>query len=116
MKRLNFDEFVTMVNGIDAPNQRLGIFNVKINNCHKRYEFHKLKVTASNNPNITGFSLNHYGWFAELPKQNFKKSRFHDDEDVCIHIERSEFDYAYKVNNFQEISVITKNFSLQINW
>ena len=116
MEKITFDEFVQLIATIPQPNQRLGIFNIKINNCQKRYEFHSLKVNYSNNPDVTGFGLNHYGWFAALPKQSFKRSRFHDEEDVSIGINRDEFEYAYKVENFNEIGVSCKTFTLQINW
>lgn len=115
MKKLTFDQLRELIDTIPQPTQRLGIFKVKINNYNKRYEFHSLKVSASYNPDVQGFSLNHYGWLG-LPKQKYHRSKFHDEEDVAIHLERSEFEYAYKVENFNEISIITKKFNLQVNW
>lgn len=116
MKQITFDEYVSLIDTIPQPAQRLGIFNIKINNNNKRYEFHSLKVNFASRKDLTGFGLNHYGWYKHLPKQSFKRSKFHDEEDVDIDIWRNEFMYAYKVANRNEIGVMTKNFQLQINW
>lgn len=115
MKKLTFDQFKDLMNGIDAPAQRLGIFNVKINNWHKRYYFTNLKINALNNPDLCGFGLNHYGWLG-LPKQDYKQSKFHDEEDVSIYINRNEFEYAVKTENFNEVNIMMKTWHAQINW
>mgnify|MGYP001554622989 CR=1 FL=1 len=115
MKKLTFDEFKDIVDAIDTPAQRLGIFRVKLANCGKRYYWESLKVSTSYNSDIYGFSLNHYGWM-NLPKQQFLRSQFHDEEDVCIDIERDKFLYAIKTDGFNEIQLSMKTWWAQINW
>lgn len=115
MKKLTFDEYKELISSIEVPAQRLGIFRVKINNFNKRYYFECLKESASNNPDSTGLSLNHYGWL-NLPKQRYFRSKFHDEEDVAISIDRHEFQYAYKVERFNEIDLVMKTWTAQINW
>jgi len=115
MKKLTFDQFKEIMNSIEVPAQRIGIFRIKINNNNKRYYFTGLKINASYNDNMFGFGLNHYGWLG-LPKQSFKRSQFHDEEDVSIEVSRDIFQYAYKTEGFNEMSVSTKTWTAQINW
>jgi|ERR1035437_7759142 hypothetical protein len=109
---VNFEKFKNIIRSVDVPAQRLGIFNVKINNRGKKYDFHCLKESITNNEDNFGFSLNHYGWEI-LPKQKYKKSKFHDEEDVCIDICKDEFIDAI-VNHQNEILLKTKYFTALI--
>lgn len=113
MKNLNFDELVDFIKSIESPTQRLGIFNVSINNKGKKYEFINLKPTHTNNKDFCGFSLNHYGWL-NLPMPKYKKSKFHDEEDVSVWFERVEFISATLEGKLLKIK--TKNFNTIITW
>jgi hypothetical protein len=113
MYHMTFDEFVKEVDSIPVPAQRLGIFRVQLNNRGKVYDFHNLKQTMSGNKDVTGFSLNHYGWLS-LPKPKYKSSKVHDSEDVSIDISRDEFISAEKENN--SIQLETKTFKALITW
>lgn len=115
MTKLTFDEYKELISSIEAPKQRIRIFKVKINNFNKRYYFEGLKINANGNPDIAGLGLNHYGWL-NLPGQRYIQSKFHDEEDVCIDIWRHEFQYAYKVERFNEIGLVMKTWTAQINW
>lgn len=115
MDKLTFDEYRLLIESIPAPAQRIGIFSVKINNFNKRYYFEGLKTSAHSTENRCGLSLNHYGWLG-LPKQRYNQSKFHDEEDVAIEILKDEFKYAYKVKNFNEIGLVMKTWTAQINW
>lgn len=61
----------------------------KIRNNNRRYFFERLKPSVSYNPNCCGVSLNH-----TFQRQMTKRSRFHDEEDVCISFDRAEFQNA----------------------
>lgn len=115
MKELTYGEFKELVDAIPVTAQRLGIFRVKLVNCGKRYYWESLKVSASYNPDSYGFSLNHYGWL-NLPKQPFKRSQFHDEEDVSIDIDRDKFLWASKTEDRNEIHLSMKTWWAQINW
>lgn len=112
---LSFDEFKAFIHSIEAPAQRLGIFRLQIKNRGKEYDFDRLKETATFNEDNCGFSLNHYGWM-NLPKQNYKRSKFHDEEDVCIDIDRAEFVKANKVPDNNEIILEMKNWYAIVSW
>jgi hypothetical protein len=112
---MNFDELKTFVGLIPAPDQRMGIFRVQINNKGRRYDFHSLKENASSNENVFGFGLNHYGWM-NLPKQQFKQSKFHDEEDVSIHINKSEFVNADLSKLSNTLTIEMKNWSAVVTW
>lgn len=112
---LSFDEFKAFIHSIEAPTQRLGIFRVQIKNRGKEYDFDRLKETATFNEDNCGFSLNHYGWL-NLPKQNYKRSKFHDEEDVSIDIDRTEFVKANKVPDNNEIILEMKSWYAIVSW
>jgi hypothetical protein len=112
---LSFDEFKAFIHSIEAPAQRLGIFRLQIKNRGKLYDFDRLKETATFNEDNCGFSLNHYGWM-NFPKQNCKRSKFHDEEDVSIDIDRSEFVKANKVPDNNEIILEMKNWDAIVSW
>jgi hypothetical protein len=108
--KLTYDELKQEIDKIEVPKQRLGIFNVSINNKGKKYYFEKLKQNFGAS---VGFGLNHYGW-TNLAKQAYKHSKFHDSEDVCIDIDESEFISCEKNEN--EFIIKTKNFDAVVSW
>lgn len=110
--RVDLDGVKEFLSKIEVPYGRTGIFDVKINNRGKKYHFEKLKETFSIG-DFFGFSLNHYGWRG-LKKQKYKRSKFHDEEDVEIHVDREEFKAAYVYDNF--LLVITKTFKMVVTW
>ena len=114
-KKLTFEELSDFFDKIPQPSQTLGIFKVIINNWNKKYEFHNLKISASNNPDYFGFSLNHYGWLG-LPMPKYKKSKFHDSEDVCISIDKSDFVNSHYFPDSQQVTIRTKTSLLKIFW
>ena len=112
---LSFDEFKTFISTIEVPAQRMGIFRLQIKNRGKEYDFDRLKETASNNDDSCGFSLNHYRWL-NLPKQRYKQSKFHDEEDVSVDIDRVEFVKANKVPDNNEIILEMKKWYAIVSW
>ncbi len=109
-----FDEFKELIQKIDAPAQRLGIFRLQINNKGKKYDFHSLKENSGSD-NLTGFGLNHYGWL-NLPMPQYKKSKFHDSEDVSVNISREEFIEASVKPGLNEIQIKTKSWNGVLTW
>lgn len=109
---LDLDGVKELLSKIEVPYGRTGIFDVKINNHGKKYHFEELKETFSGVDSF-GFSLNHYGWMG-LKKQKYKRSKFHNEEDVAIHVDREEFKSAYVYDNF--LLVITKTFKMVVTW
>lgn len=77
--KITYDELKNDIDNIEVPAQRLGIFNVEIFNRGKYYFFKTLKQNVGDD---IGFGLNHYGF--GLSRQKYKRSKFHDEEDVCI--------------------------------
>lgn len=112
-KTLSFDELKEYLDEIPQPNSRVGIFDLTINNRGRKYSFERLKTNFSLNEDLLGFGLNHYGWL-HLIMPSIKKSKFHDDEDVCVDIWRREFISAILTE--KEINIKTKNFTVQVNW
>lgn len=114
MKELTYKEVFEELDKIDAPAQRLGIFDVKINNRGKKYHFKSLK---QNSGGVIGFGLNHYGWL-NLPMPKYKRSRFHDEEDVSVDIYENEFISCTKVNNTlnNTLNIKAKTFNAVITW
>jgi hypothetical protein len=108
--KLTYNELKAEIDKIEQPAQRLGIFNVEINNKGKHYYFMCLKQSAGSD---IGFSLNHYGWMG-LPKQNYKRSKFHDEEDVCVYIPENEFIESEKKDN--EFIIKTKTFKATVTY
>lgn len=117
MDKLTFDEFVKLINDIPQPDQSLGIFQVKVNNANRHYYFTHLKICAGANPDLFALGLRHYGSKGQR-KQKYTTSKFYDKDydDVVVNIWRHEFKYAYKVERFEEIGVITNTLDIQINW
>lgn len=74
-----------------------------INNVGREYYFHSLKPSFSLNPDVCGVSLNN----AYQQPNGYKKSRFHDKEDVDISFKREEFISA-------EARTINGDFSINI--
>lgn len=116
MEKLTFDELKKLISSIPVnPIGNNGAFDLKINNANRRYILLRLKETATNNPDNCGFSLNHYE-SRGLPMPRYKTSRFLSDGNVNVTIWRNEFNYAYKVENFNEIGIVMKTWSAQVNW
>lgn len=108
MGKITYDELSSEIDKIPQFNQRLGIFNVQINNRGKKYYFESLK---RNYGDSIGFGLNHY---YNLTTQDYKRSKFHDEEDVCIYIERDEF---IGCEQFEDKFIIkTKTFTATVSW
>ncbi len=111
--KLSYDDLERTMFTIDVPeNSRTGIFNVEINNMGKKYYFEKLKQTAPMK-SFLGFSLNHYGWLG-LQKQRYKRSKFHDEEDVSIQISKDEFINCIKLG--KQLTIKTKTFKAVVSW
>lgn len=110
MKILSFDQFKEVIQAVDAPAQRLGIFNVAINNYGKKYDFMHLKESVSFNKDRFGFSLNH-----SYQPQKYKQSKFHDWEDISVGISREEFITANEIND-TTIEIKTKTFKAIVTW
>jgi len=111
---MNFDEFKNLIESIEVPAQRLGIFKVEINNKGKKYDFRSLKTNVSYNDDLFGFGLNHYGWL-QLPMPQYKRSQFHDCEDVSIDIWRKDFIEATEIDK-TKISLKMKNWTAIVSW
>jgi hypothetical protein len=114
----SFDNLVSFFNSIEVPAQRLGIFRVKITDAsNRRYDFHCLKLNMSYNYNLFGFGLNHYGWISTLPKQKYRQSKYHDEEDVSINIDRKDFLRMEKVIGRNEAYIfINKLTVIIVTW
>ena len=110
-----FYEFREYVESIPVPSQRLGSFNIDINNKGRMYSFKSLKTSVSLNNDLFGFSLNHYQGLG-LPKQQYKTSVFHDNEDINVDIYECEFIEAYKMIYENKILLKTKRWSATITW
>jgi len=108
--KLNYDELKKEIGKIKVPAQSLGIFNVEINNKGKKYSFEKLKENYGGN---VGFGINHYGWKG-LKKQNYKRSQFHDEEDVSINIDEDKFISCEKSE--KKFTIKTKTFTAIVRW
>lgn len=115
MKTMDFDTFKSFIKNTPAPASRLGIFNLFIKNKRRTYYFEQLKESASFNNDLFGFSLNHYGWFSELPKPN-NNSQFYDGEDCSIDIWRNDFINAETLDGVREIKLTMKNWTAVISW
>lgn len=107
---LTYKELKNEIDKIEVPEQRLGIFDVEINNKGKKYFFRSLKQNAGSN---VGFGLNHYGWLG-LPMPKYKKSKFHDSEDVSINFEENEFISCQKEK--LKFIIKTKTFDAVVRW
>ena len=95
---MDFDEFQRRIDSVDKPNKfsRLGPFRVEIRNKGRRYDFHHLKMSASNNPDYMGFGLNKYIYIG-LPALPSKRNRFFNLEYVDVDIAREEFIEATEI-------------------
>jgi hypothetical protein len=113
---MSFDEFKLILTGLSnayGKPGRFGCFYVAIDNNSHFYFFEKLKMSQTMNNDICGLSLNHYGW-QPLAKQQYKRSKFHDEEDVSIDFERAEFIDAERTGS--HLNVKTKTFTATILW
>jgi len=111
---MEFDEFRLLIENIEAPKERLGIFRVEISNKGREYDFHCLHPTEGYNKDLFGFCLNHYGWL-NLPMPAYAKSQFHDCEDVDIDIWRKDFIEATQTEE-KKIALKMKNWTAIIHW
>jgi hypothetical protein len=111
-KPLSFFEVKELIGNIPVEAGRTGIFDVKINNRGKKYHFEKLKENFTTE-NFFGFGLNHYGWLG-LKKQDFKQSKFHDNEDVSIDVNHRDFISAFVFEN--NLSIKTRTFQMLVSW
>jgi hypothetical protein len=107
---LSYQELKNEIDKIEVPAQRLGIFDVEVNNKGKKYFFKSLKQNAGN---CIGFGLNHYGWLG-LPMPKYKQSKFHNSEDVCISFEENEFISCQMEN--KKFIIKTKTFDAVVRW
>jgi hypothetical protein len=78
--KLTFDELSAKIAEMKPPISAL------INNQGHGYHFHGLKPSVSFSPDLCGVGLNHTN-----QPQRYKRSRFHDSEDVDIAFSRKEF-------------------------
>ena len=113
---MNFNEFTKLIQDVDCPAQQLGVFRLEINNKGKKYDFHHLKenINLGDHSDLFSFGLNHYGYL-HLPMPRYKRSQFHDREDVCVEILRQNFVEAIKEDD-NKVFLKTKNWTATISW